>query len=82
MSRNEMVIAGFIVFVVMAVFAIAISNTPTAAECAARAHEMNIPCMRGTIQWDEDECECMSRNNPGVELEFPLPSAGCQAYDD
>lgn len=48
-------------------------------DCIDHANAYDIPCIPGTINWDEDECECQSTQGTH-EIEFELPG-GCN-FDD
>lgn len=57
-------------------------NGSRTEECIDRAEFLGLPCLHGTVTWDEDECECMSSTHGGLELEFPLPGwHGCMWED-
>lgn len=49
---------------------------PATEMCREAAEARHIPCMAGTIRWDDDECECQSREG-GYEIEFARSGAGC-----
>ena len=44
--------------------------------CRETAEAEHIPCRVGTIRWDDDECECQSREG-NYEIEFARADAGC-----
>lgn len=58
--------------VIAIVFAITLIYGPTREDCIDKAYELGIPCVERTVKWDEFECECMSAEHRGAELEFRL----------
>lgn len=76
LNPNKDIFTGVIItLVVLLVLSLIVYDSlsgPDSSMCWSRARELHIPCMPGTAQWREDECECISAQDPSAKLQFDL----------
>lgn len=71
-NKQDFAIALVIGLFITLISVIVFFASPTTQDCIDRAQYLQVPCHPDTIRWDEDECECIAIEMPGVELEFDL----------